>query len=263
MSGQPSGIITLLTDFGLDDPYVGIMKAVVLSAQRHLTIVDVCHGVPAQNVDVGALWLAHAFSWFPPGSVHVAVVDPGVGSERAALAARAGGHWFLAPDNGLLARVQKCSSDFEARRLEPAKLGVTLPSRTFHGRDLFAKVAASLAAGALAFEELGLVHAPRPLDVTVPMVTNDGAIGRVVAVDHYGNLITDLPEAWLAGRSAWVKNRRLRTVGAYAEASPRECVVLVNSFGLLEIAARDESAAELLGIGAGERLLLRAESEGS
>lgn len=252
MSGG-SGIVTLLTDFGSDDPYVGIMKGVVLSEHRGATIIDVCHGVPPQNVALGALWLAQAFAWFPPGSVHVAVVDPGVGSERAALVARASGHLFVAPDNGLLTHVTRAHTDFEARRLELERLGLVPQSRTFHGRDVFARVAGRLAAGRRRFDELGAIHAPVSFDVIPPRDDGERGSGRVLAVDHFGNLITDLPGAWLerGDRSVLIGGRRLRRVATYSEAAEGECVALTSSFGLIEVAARNQSAARLLGAGEG------------
>ena len=257
-----SGIVTLLTDFGVDDPYVGIMKGVMLSVDRRLTLVDVCHGVPAQSVAVGALWLSQAFGWFPPGSVHLAVVDPGVGSERRALAARSGPHAFVAPDNGLLSRVALSNPGFEARRIDAAGLGIEIRSRTFHGRDLFAKVAALWASKQLRFEQLGpLVHDPLMLTAEVP--SGDGAqlTGQVIAVDRFGNLITDLPGSLLERTGAAVElgGHTLRRVETYAEAHEGECVALVSSFGLVEVAARNQSAAELLGASSGTRVALRSE----
>ncbi len=256
------GIVTLLTDFGLDDPYVGIMKGVMLSIERRLTLVDVCHGVPPQNVAVGALWLSHAFGWFPPESVHLAVVDPGVGSERRALGVRASGHAFVAPDNGLLSRLALASPAFEARQIDARRLGLELPSRTFHGRDLFAKVAALWASKQLRFEELGpVVDDPVMLSAERPSDDGANAEGRVIAVDRFGNLITDLPGKLLerAGAVLELEGRRLRRVGTYAEAREGECVALVSSFGLVEVAARNQSAAVLLGAGPGARVAQRSE----
>ncbi|MDQ2644534.1 MAG: SAM-dependent chlorinase/fluorinase [Myxococcota bacterium] len=256
------GIVTLLTDFGLDDPYVGILKGVMLSIERRLTLVDVCHGVPPQNVAAGALWLAHAFSWFPPESVHLAVVDPGVGSERRALGVRASGHAFVAPDNGILSRVALSDPGFEARRIDAQKLGIEVPSRTFHGRDLFAKVAALWASKQLRFEELGpVVDDPVMLSAERPSDDGTNAEGRVLAVDRFGNLITDLPGAVLerAGAVLELQGRTLRRVATYAEAREGECVALVSSFGLVEVAARNQSAAVLLGVGPGARVAQRSE----
>jgi S-adenosylmethionine hydrolase len=249
-----TGLVTLLTDFGLDDPFVGIMKGVMLREAPGLTLVDLTHGIPAQDVEAAAFTLAHSFGWFAPGAVHLCVVDPGVGSERAAVALQARGHTFVGPDNGLFSAVQDLEPNAAARRIDPAELGLTLASRTFHGRDLFAPVAAWLASGRRRFEELGSVHElsrrPRPRPEQSPA----GASGRVVLVDHFGNLITDLPGSWLEAGAFRVEIGKyvVRLVGTYSEAKLGECVALVSSFGTLEIAQRDGNAAETLGFGRGE-----------
>jgi S-adenosylmethionine hydrolase len=260
MTTAPSGIVTLLTDFGLDDPYVGIMKGVALSIQRDLTLVDVCHGVPAQDVRVGALWLAHGFAWFPAGTVHVAVVDPGVGGTRVPIAARACDHYFFAPDNGLVSQVR--GDDFEARRLDPDALGLEVASRTFHGRDVFIKAAAWLASEQRSFESLGPVHSARCLEFVSPVDGGSMATGHVLAADRFGNLITDLPGEWLGRMDARAEldGRTLRVVGTYSDAAEGECVALVSSFGLVEIAARNDSAKRLLGATKGARVTLLSQT---
>jgi S-adenosylmethionine hydrolase len=261
MTPAASGVVTLLTDFGLTDPYVGIMKGVILSLNRAASIIDVCHGVPPQNVELGALWLSHSFRWFPRGSVHVAVVDPGVGSARAALAATADGHFFVAPDNGLLSSVEAQSSAFEARRIDLERLGLATPSRTFHGRDVFARVAALLSSGEKGLIELGAPHALTKLDAAAPADDGSTATGRVLAVDHFGNLITNLPGTWLQrpGAELEIGRQRLRVVGTYSDAREGECVALASSFGLVEVAARNADASALLGLRASAPLVLRSE----
>ena len=260
-SAPASGIVTLLTDFGTDDPYVGIMKGVVLSLHRDATLVDLCHGIPAQGVAIGAFWLAQAYPWFPAGTVHLAVVDPGVGSARAGLVARANGHFFVAPDNGLLSRVAADGRGFEARRIDPGALGFSPPSRTFHGRDVFARVAALLSLNAEIFDELGPPHGIAKLALEPPLDEGTRARGRVLAVDRFGNLLTDLPGTWLERPRARVElgGHSLRAVGTYAEAGEGECVALTSSFGLIEVAARNSSAAALLGVGANAPVLLQSE----
>src|SRR5258705_6312317 len=142
---KPSGIVTLLSDFGTEDPYVGMMKGVILSAAPRLAIVDLSHGVPPQNLRVGAWFLAHASAFFPPGTVHVAVVDPGVGSGRKLLVAEDAGHAYLAPDNGILGPV--LSPAARVYELDPARFARAGASRTFHGRDILAPAAAAVATG--------------------------------------------------------------------------------------------------------------------
>jgi S-adenosylmethionine hydrolase len=188
--------------------------------------------------------------------VHLCVVDPGVGSARAAIGVLSRGHVFIAPDNGLLTGVLTDASD--VRRVDTERLGLTPPSRTFHGRDVFAPVAAWLASGQRRFDQLGESHQPQLLPMNEPKRLADGAVGRVRAVDHFGNLITDLPGAWLAEVEvqATLGERRLRSVGTYAEALPGECVALRSSFETWEIAQRDGSAATALGAGVGSIVTL-------
>src|SRR5436190_15878495 len=186
MSGR---VITLLTDFGTHDPFVGVMKGVVLSACPGASIVDLTHDIAPQRVRDAALWLGFSYPWFGPGTVHVAVVDPGVGGARRALAVRADGQFFVAPDNGTLELVRRKAKSFEARALDPLSLGITLRSRTFHGRDLFAPVAGRVAAGTLPFEAAGPVAEPLATTlVPESRVGEHSADGEVVLVDRFGNL---------------------------------------------------------------------------
>jgi len=247
---RPSGVLTLLTDFGTQDPFVGVMKGVVLKQSARLSIVDLTHAIEPQHVGDAAFWLAHAFPWFPEGTVHVAVVDPGVGTARRAIAAQAGGHFFVAPDNGLLEVVARRTSDFEAREIDAEDLGLRPPSRTFHGRDLFAPVGALLASGTLAFDGVGpratllaTTHVPEPVHA------GRSARGAVVVVDRFGNLITNLSESGLFAASrarVSVLGHDLAVVGTFADVPPGTLAALVGSFGELEIFVRNGSAAAVL-----------------
>ncbi|HET9959807.1 MAG TPA: SAM-dependent chlorinase/fluorinase [Polyangiaceae bacterium] len=267
---RPCGVVSLLTDFGVREPFVGIMKAVMLRQVAGVQVIDLCHGVPPGSVEIAGFFLERSFGWFPEGTVHCCVVDPGVGSERNAIAVRARGHFFVAPDNGLLTPLLEAKGEplvgagAEFRRIDATRLGLALRSRTFHGRDVFAPVAAALASGQLAFSEVGesLAHLV-PAPPTLPVARRDGACarGRVLAVDHYGNLITDLDGAWLEPRArVEVAGRSLRVVGTYSEAEPGEVVALVNSFEMVEIALRDGSAERALNVttGAPTRILYGA-----
>lgn len=232
--------IALLTDFGLVDPYVGAMKGVLASLAPGAPVLDVTHGVPPQDVRVGALFLDAAWPWFPEGTVFVCVVDPGVGTRRRPIVARAAGRLFVGPDNGLLGLLP----DPEVREIT-APWGHPSPSRTFHGRDLFAPVAARLAGGA-AFEDVGpLVTDPVRVLLPVPV---DGA-GEVLYVDHYGNAVTNL--AGVDGGVVRVREVRAPVVHTYAAAGPGEAVALTGSTGRLEIAVRDGHAARELGLAPG------------
>ncbi len=260
-----SGIVTLLTDFGTREPFVGVMKGVLLARHPEARLVDLTHEIAPQRVCDGAFWLGLAYPWFAAGTVHLAVVDPGVGSERRALVARADGQLFVAPDNGLLERVRKTAGSFEARAVEPSALGLEVPARTFHGRDLFAPVAGELAAGRLAFEAVGIVVEPLATNLLPePRVSAESggggsAEGEVVLVDHFGNLVTNLEGPALtaiAGARIRLLEREIRLVGTYAELAEGECGALVGSFGQLEVVARDARAATRLGAGPGARVRL-------
>lgn len=254
MSGRrpAPAIVALLTDFGVLDPYVGIVKGVLLRQAPKLRIVDVSHQVPAQDLTIAAFWIAHVYPWFPPGTVHLCVVDPGVGGSRAPIAARAFDQYFVAPDNGLLSGVLD-SGSAEVRRIVPDLLGISVPSRTFHARDLFAPVAARLASGELALDQLGPPHEPQMLKRIVPCRDERGVSGRIVFADHFGNLVSDIPAELvdLASDRIRVGVHELRLVGTYSEASPGECVGVLSSFGTLEIAQRDGNAAQVLGLRSG------------
>jgi S-adenosyl-L-methionine hydrolase (adenosine-forming) len=253
----PSGIITLLTDFGSDDPFVGVMKGVILSRYRTATIVDLCHGIVPGRVAEAAFWLERSYRYFPDGTVHVAVVDPGVGSARKSVALRAQGHYFVGPDNGTFSGLEPDGA--QARVIDLAALGLAAPSRTFHGRDIFAPIAADLAAGIRPFDDVGeltTLDAAR-LDVR-PVVTEQEIRGLVVTVDRFGNLLTNI-DAELVERGAWevsVAGQRCPLRGTYSDVPRGSAVAVVGSFGVVEVAIRDGSAKARLGADVGAAVLL-------
>jgi S-adenosylmethionine hydrolase len=252
MTQAPAGLVTLLTDFGLRDPFVGVMKGVLLAAHPSLSIIDITHGIGPGAVAEGAFWLERSFRYFPAGTVHCAVVDPGVGSARAAVVLAAERHYFVGPDNGLLAELTLRTAHHELRTIDPRRHGLTETSHTFHGRDVFAVLAGRLATRQLAFDDVGdltqlSVPSPVPGIVSEP----DGFVGNLLTVDHFGNLITTLrasevlPQAGAAFRLQ-VAGKMLRSVRTFTEAEPGELVALVGSFDTIEIAVRDGSAAARL-----------------
>lgn len=261
-------IITLLTDFGDADGFVGVLRAVLLARAPGARLVDVAHHVPRGDVAKAARVLARAAPWFPVGTVHLAVVDPGVGSARGAVVVQAGGHLFVAPDNGLVQLVARQLGGVEAAHLitaaallEPRRRG-----STFHGRDVFAPVAGALAAGASladvgpAIEPAALVRLPP----AGPRQTAEGWLGEVVEVDQYGNLITDLPPP-PPGETVVVTLGDVALEGpraAYAEVVSGALVVVVGSEGTLEVAVRDGSAAARLGLDAGAPVACQARPRG-
>ncbi len=252
-------LVTLTTDFGLQDPFVGVMKGVILGICPGARIVDVTHGIPPQDVLAGCLALGDAAPYFPPDTVHVAVVDPGVGSDRPAVAVRTARALFVAPDNGLLSFLRP-DEVLEVRRLENPDLWLHPVSRTFHGRDVFAPVAAHLARG-VPLADVGPEHPGlRRLHLPGP-VREPGAVrGEVLGFDRFGNAVTNIREGDLPrpGRAAEVAGRRIPLLGTYAETAPGRALALWGSSGRLEVSVREGSAREALGLRRGDpvRVLL-------
>lgn len=258
---EPNGVVALLTDFGLSDPYVGQMKGVLLARFPAARVVDLAHGVPPQDVRVGAFFLARSRAFFAPGTVFVAVVDPGVGSERKLLAALEDGRLFLAPDNGLLAAALEVGTRwFE---LDPDRCSLPARSRTFHGRDVLAPAAAWLASGgALDAIARPLEGAPAggPRVLAVRRAESE-VHAEVLFADRYGNLVlTATPDDLGGDLRAWraeAAGRSIGFVGTYAEARSGGVCALVDSFGSIELAVRDGSAAAELGLHRGDPVVLR------
>lgn len=260
-------IISLTTDFGLSDAFVGVMKGVIAGICPSANVVDICHAVEAFNILDGALTIWQAWRYFPPETVHVIVVDPGVGSERRAILARMQDHWFIAPDNGVLTLIERAilrvGEPVEYRAIENANYMLPARSNTFHGRDIFAPAAAHLAAqierGEVAAESFGpILDEPVRLDVAEPVRRPDGSIdGIILKADRFGNLLTNLPAEGLpanglATAGSWILEagslRIERFCRFYGEAEPGEIFVIAGSSGLLEIAMNRGSASERTGI---------------
>jgi len=250
------GVITLLTDFGTADGYAGVLHGVILRINPQATVVDLSHAITAQDVRGAAFALFTAYSYFAPDTIHVAVVDPGVGSARRAIAVRSACGTFVAPDNGLLSYVLARERVLEMVHLTEPRYWLAPLSATFHGRDVFAPVAAHLSLG-VPLCALGVpLSDPMRFDVPRAQQLGDGSIrGEVLHVDRYGNLVTNVPGAWLVGGRDWrvrVAGREVRGVrNAYARVAAGELLTLVGSSGYLEIAVRDGNAAAALGANLG------------
>lgn len=248
-------IVTLLTDFGSADFYVAEMKGVLLSRSPAAVLVDITHSIAPGDVRSGAYIFGRTWHRFPSGTIHMAVVDPGVGSSRAALAFGAHGHWFVGPDNGVFTQV------FHDAEVE----AVVLPtpetaSPTFHGRDLFAPAAAALAEGG-SLHTLGqpLLGIPERLAYTVPHHEGKTVVGEIVYIDRFGSLVTNLTSELVpAYATLEVEDLDLGPLRrTYSDVTAGGLLAYVGSGGSIEIAVRNGSAARRLGVGVGGRVRAR------
>ena len=250
--------IALLTDFGTRDYFVASMKGVILSIDPTAVIVDITHDIPPQGISEAAFTLRACYPCFPAGTIFVVVIDPGVGSERRAILAEAGGYYFIAPDNGLLSFVlDDTARVFEIVNREFATADV---SSTFHGRDIFAPAAAHLSRGAdptqlgPSISDLQRIPAARPERISAREID-----GRIIHIDRFGNLVTnltreDLPDDFtldIGGRTI-AAHRRF-----YAEAQEGEVFSIMGSAGFLEISVRNGSAKDILGAQTAQKILIR------
>lgn len=263
-TSRPAGVITITTDFGHKGPFVGVMKGCMLTRFPDARIVDLTHEIVVHWPAEAGFWLSRSFVYFPSGTVHVAVVDPGVGTARDIVAVEAAGHVFLAPDNGLLAPIVIRHPQATLTRLQASKLvplGITQPSATFHGRDIFAPVAAELAAGRCRATDLGdPIRSLIPAWVDEPSVEASGVAGVVITIDTFGNLITNIDGKLLEG----LANPQIRAGNhlfplrrTYGDVQPGDYLSLINSFGVLELARAEQSAAEGLGLSRGAPVTVR------
>lgn len=243
-------IITIITDFGTTDGYVGEMKGVLKSAARDAELIDITHEIPPQDVECGRLTLARVWRRFPPGSVHLVVVDPGVGSARAALAVSSDERFVVGPDNGVLSPALLVAGARAVQLPLPARASVT-----FHGRDVFAPAAAALAMGAR-LDTLG-ADAVSPIVLRTPeaMRAADGSLhGEIILIDRFGNAVTNL--FGLSGDALEINGRSVTIRQTYSEIPPGELAGLVGSTGFLELAMRDGDAAKKFGLERGAKVRL-------
>lgn len=249
---MPAPAITLLTDFGTADGYVAEMKGVLCTLAPGVSLIDVTHDIAPQDITAARLVLARCWRRFPVGTVHLVVVDPGVGTQRAAIAVESEGRFLVGPDNGVLSPALFA--------LDARVVQLPVPSAaaaTFHGRDVFAPAAAALAEGA-ALADLGEpFFTPVRLRTPQPRREADGSLhGEVLTIDRFGNIITNLMTREPSG-AVHVAGRVARLVRTYGDAAPGELVALVGSSGFVEIAVREGNAAGALGIARREGVVLR------
>lgn len=253
-------IITLLTDFGYRDPFVGIMKGVILGIAPEAQIVDLTHGIPAQDIAQGALALGQSYEYFPRGTVHVAVVDPGVGSDRRGIVIETGGYLFVGPDNGIFSTILEAHGlSYFAYHITQPQYMLQQPGPTFHGRDVFAPVAAWLARGVPASEMGPRIENPVAIERAKPVVETTGVHGDVVAVDSFGNAITNISGDEVAGlATVRVKGIDAPLVESYSEGLDGALCALVNSSGLLELFVYKGSASAEFEIKVGTKVIVGA-----
>jgi len=270
MGKSTQKIITLLTDFGLSDPYVAEMKGVILSIAPMVEIIDITHQIPPGDILAGAFTLWSAFPYFPAGTVHCVVVDPTVGTERKILAARYSNQTIVFPDNGIITFVERSFPLEQIVSVRNQRFFLTsTPSNTFHGRDIFAPIAAHLARG-VKLDLLG----PMPgkiqmIDLAEPYLLDDGTIvGKIIYIDHFGNLISNIPAEMLKqsfDKSAPIVLYGERKIGhikpSYGFAQPGELVALINSMGLVEIAVNGGRACDTLQGKVGTEIYIKQEKQ--
>lgn len=274
MTVPPRPIITLATDFGTTDAYVAAMKGVILDINPEVTLIDITHDISPQNITQASYILSTAWPYFPLGSIHVAVIDPGVGSERRAILIAGPGGYYIGPDNGSLSAMLPDTArppavglidlpaGYQAISLtNPAFFRPTV-SNTFHGRDIFAPVAAHLSRG-VALTDFGeTIDAIVALPPLRAHRSADGSLhGRIVHIDRFGNLITDvrmedIPTTDETVAVIYVAGRSIRGISRHYQAGP-DLLALIGSSGYLEIAWRNGSAARLLHVGIGDEIVVR------
>jgi S-adenosylmethionine hydrolase len=253
-----AGIVTLLTDFGSSDGYLGAMKGAILARQPELRLVDLSHEIPAGDIRAAAYVLLQAAPHFPDGTVHLVVVDPGVGTDRAALACRAGSQLYVGPDNGVLSWVLEGATDLVIHAISEPDFAPAEASSVFHGRDIFGPAAAHLAAGG-ALGELGEPRESGSL-VRLPVGARrrgDVWTGAVIHIDRFGNLISDIPASEPLRGSAEIAGRSIPAGRTYGDVPGGELLAVCGSSGRLEVACNGASAAALLGAARGDVIIFR------
>lgn len=240
-------ILTLLSDFGYDDVYVGVMKGIICQVNPNLTLIDLNHQIPPQNIAAARFSLMNAYPYFPQGTVHLAVVDPGVGSQRRAIALKLDQGYLVGPDNGIFSGIIAENPIIAALELTNTEYWrISQPSSTFHGRDIFAPVAAHLASG-VSLHKLGREINPETLvklDIAECQIINNGVQGCIQYIDHFGNLISNIPGRFVEGKTWCVEVQGLQIPGCvtYSDGEVGEVLALVGSHGWVEVAVNSGNA---------------------
>lgn len=263
---QPSGIITITTDFGHKGPFAAVMKGVIFQRFPAARVVDLAHDIPAQWPPEAGFWVRRAYPYFPAGSIHLAIVDPGVGTEREILIVEFDEHIFMAPDNGLLGHLLDVSDTASVYQVDTSRLtqfDIRNPSATFHGRDIFAPLAAEIASGRLTAADIGTPTSDWTPDwIDEPEMSNGRIHGAIITVDAFGNLISNIDRKLvneLREPIAHIAGEDIPLLTTYGRAKPGDYLALINSFGVVEVARAEGNAAEGLGLERGAPLLIKEE----
>jgi len=260
---QPSGVITITTDFGHKGPFAAVMKGVITCRFPEAKVIDLIHDIPAQWPPEAGFWVSRAYKYFPKGTVHLAIVDPGVGTERDILLVQYDRHVFMAPDNCLLAPILDHMDDGQVFKLDLSclqRLKIDKPSATFHGRDVFAPIAADLASGRTTPVSIGI-----PTDDWIPGWIDDPRVaagkvsGVIITVDTFGNLISNIDRTLIDGFRepfAHIAGQQIPMLTTYGRAKPGDYLALVNSFDVVEIARAEGNAAQGLGSDRGAPIVI-------
>ena len=247
--------VAITTDFGTKDPYVATMKGVILSINPEVRIVDITHEIEPGNIHEAAYILKEAYKFFPKGTIHVAVVDPGVGGKRRPIAIKIEDFFFVGPDNGLFWPIIEQSKPSLIIHLNNRKFFLPHISNTFHGRDIFAPVAGHISKG-VELKNMGLpINDPVVLSIERPILLKDRIVGQVIRVDHFGNLITNISEQDIVSQFGNKDDLEIEVAGikifhiskAYSDVKPKMLLAIIGSTGFLEISANLASAADIIG----------------
>lgn len=260
-----SCIITLLTDFGNQDAYVGIMKGVIAKINPSVNVIDICHSVPPQDIFNGAYLLYTSYKYFPRKTIHVAVVDPGVGSTRDIICVETRDYFFLTPDNGLLSLIIQEERPKNIFRVMNNEYFLPSPSNTFHGRDVFAPVAAYLSKGTKPHQLGSMVSQLRQIDFPQPGYKSTGQIeGQIIYIDRFGNLITNIREIHtkdleINEKHIEIKIGKKKVIGlnnTYTDVKIGRPLVLLGSAGFLEVSINQGNAQKYFGVDKGSKIII-------
>ena len=267
---NPPRIITLTTDFGTSDAYVGVMKGVILGINPNVQIVDITHAIPPQDIHEAAFLIHSAYRYFPKGAIHIIVVDPGVGSDRRAIVCQTDRAFFVCPDNGILTYLlqevwNQAAPPESVVAIQNRDYFLSEVSQTFHGRDIFAPVAAHLSLGVPLADIGPCVQNPVQLPISTLQISNNKLIGQIVKIDRFGNLITNISAEALDVFLKNVISYEIKTGNisltrlnrAYAESEVGTPLAIIGSFGLLEIAVNGGSAEKILGLKPGDGIIIQ------